>query len=78
METNDFPALPGAPAPPPAADPTRFLDVVKGTAKIKLDDDQEVLAEDLCNSIYEESGGQRASIPDIGSDAVAGAIISPK
>jgi hypothetical protein len=73
METNDFPALPGAPAPPPAADPTRFLDVVKGTAKIKLDDDQETLPEELCNSLYED--GQRASMPEIGNDS---AVLSPK
>jgi len=74
METNDFPALPGAPAPPPAADPTRFLDVVKGTAKIKLDDDQETLPEELCNSLYED--GQRASMPEIGNDSSA--VLSPK
>ena len=74
METNDFPALPGAPAPPPAADPTRFLDVVKGTAKIKLDDDQETLPEELCNSLYEE--GHRASMPEIGNDSSA--VLSPK
>ena len=74
METNDFPALPGAPAPPPAADPTRFLDVVKGTAKIKLDDDQETLTEELCNSLYED--GQRASMPEIGNDSSA--VLSPK
>ena len=75
METNDFPALPGAPAPPPAADPTRFLDVVKGTAKMKLDDDQETLTEELCHSLYEDNG-QRASMPEIGNDSSA--VLSPK
>jgi len=77
METNDFPALPGAPAPPPAADPTRFLDVVKGTAKMKLDDDPETLTEELCHSLYEDNGQQRASqMPEIGNDSSA--VLSPK
>jgi len=54
METNDFPALPGAPDPAPPNEPARFLDVVKGTAKMKLDDDQETLPEDLVTEDYEE------------------------
>lgn len=57
MKTNDFPALPGAPAPtltivrkqvevvdpatPWESSSSRFLDVVKGTAKVKLGDESD-------------------------------------
>jgi len=70
METNDFPALPGAPDPAPAGEPARFLDVVKGTSRIKLDDDQETLPDDLIpDQDYDDSRTQ---------DQVTEAIASPK
>ena len=68
METNDFPALPGAPAHAPAQEPSRFLDIVKGTAKMKLDDDQDTLPEDL-SPPYDE--GPRPSVPDHDTAAIA-------
>jgi len=70
METNDFPALPGAPDPAPAGEPARFLDVVKGTSRIKLDDDQETLPDDLIpDQDFDESRTQ---------DQVTESISSPK
>lgn len=84
METNDFPALPGAPAPTPApapvpapasTEPSRFLDVVKGTAKMKLEDDQETIQDDLTNSEYED--GPR-SIVDHASDNATIASSKPR
>ena len=74
METNDFPALPGAPAPAPSAEPSRFLEVVKGTAKMKLEDDQEGLPEDLCPALYEE--GPRPAVQEVPNDTAA--LLSPK
>ena len=61
MKTNDFPALPGAPDPTPSNEPSRFLDVVKGTAKMKLDDDQDTIPEDMAPEEYEEP---RAVVPE--------------
>ena len=55
MKANDFPSLPGVPDPAPAAEPSRFLDVVKGTAKMKLDDDQETIPDDFIQEDCDES-----------------------
>ena len=55
MKANDFPSLPGVADPAPAADHNRFLDVVKGTAKMKLEDDQETLPDDFIHDDVEES-----------------------
>jgi len=54
MKTNDFPALPGAPDPTPSNEPSRFLDVVKGTVKMKLEDDQDTIPDDVNPEEYEE------------------------
>ena len=43
---------------------------------MKLDDDQETLTEELCHSLYEDNGQQRASMPEIGNDSSA--VLSPK
>lgn len=72
MENTDFPALPGAPAPALATEPSRFLEVVKGTAKMKLDDDQDTLPDDLCPPYEEAPRG-----PDPPSEPGSG-ILSPK
>jgi len=73
MKTNDFPALPGAPDPTPSNEPSRFLDVVKGTAKMKLDDDQDTIPEDLNPEEYEEL----RIVPDTVTEATANTV-SPK
>merc|ERR1712098_911966 len=55
MKANDFPSLPGVADPAPAAEHNRFLDVVKGTARRKLEDDQETLPDDFIHDEVEES-----------------------
>eukprot|EP00092_Neocalanus_flemingeri_P033334 GFUD01036249.1.p1 GENE.GFUD01036249.1~~GFUD01036249.1.p1 ORF type:complete len:1259 (+),score=360.89 GFUD01036249.1:411-4187(+) len=73
MKTNDFPALPGAPDPTPSSEPSRFLDVVKGTAKMKLDDDQDTNPDELNQEEYEEP----RILPETATETVA-ASVSPK
>ena len=53
MKANDFPSLPGVPEPQPNTEPARFLDVVKGTSKMKLEDDQETLPDDVISDEVE-------------------------
>ena len=53
MKANDFPSLPGVPDPVTNTEPTRFLDVVKGTSKMKLDDDQETLPDEFISDEVE-------------------------
>merc|ERR550532_2194355 len=53
MKANDFPSLPGVPEPQPNTEPARFLDVVKGTSKMKLEDDQETLPDDFISDEVE-------------------------
>ena len=74
MKTNDFPALPGAPDPTPSNEPSRFLDVVKGTAKMKLDDDQDTIPDDMNPEDYEEP---RALVPEPVTEP-ANTSVSPK
>ena len=65
MKANDFPSLPGVPDPVTNTEPTRFLDVVKGTSKLKLDDDQETLPDDFISDEVEQpeqSGGEAESV----------------
>ena len=73
MKANDFPSLPGVPDPAPAAEPSRFLDVVKGTSKMKLDDDQDTLPDDFiqddCSDEVRAPGNEAA---------VEAASVSPK
>ena len=62
MTANDFPSLPGVADPAPSAEPSRFLDIVKGTSKMKLDDDQETLPDDFIqDDCGEEEEGPRGS-----------------
>jgi len=74
MKTNDFPALPGAPDHTPSNEPSRFLDVVKGTAKMKLDDDQDTIPDDMNPEEYEEP---RALVPEPVTEP-ANTSVSPK
>merc|ERR1712106_108877 len=74
MKTNDFPALPGAPDPTPSNEPSRFLDVVKGTAKMKLDDDQDTIPDEMNPEEYEEP---RALVPEPVTEP-ANTSVSPK
>jgi len=74
MKTNDFPALPGAPDPTPSNEPSRFLDVVKGTAKMKLDDDQDTIPDEMNPEEYEEP---RALVPEPATEP-ANTSVSPK
>jgi len=73
MKTNDFPALPGAPDPTPSNEPSRFLDVVKGTAKMKLEDDQETIPDEIVGDEYEEP---KILVPEHSEPTVAS--VSPK
>jgi len=75
MKTNDFPALPGAPDPTPSNEPSRFLDVVKGTAKMKLDDDQDTIPDDMNPEDYEEP---RALVPEPITEPPTATSVSPK
>ena len=74
MKANDFPSLPGVQDPAPAADNPRFLDIVKGTAKMKLDDDQETLPDDFLQDQDVEDAGVR-SVTDPASES---ASVSPR
>ena len=60
MKANDFPSLPGVPDPVTNTEPTRFLDVVKGTSKLKLDEDQETLPDEFISDEVEpeQPGGE--------------------
>jgi len=75
MKTNDFPALPGAPDPTPSNEPSRFLDVVKGTAKMKLDDDQDTIPDDINQDDFEEAG---TLAPEVAAAEPINASVSPK
>ena len=68
MKANDFPSLPGVPDPAPNTEPARFLDVVKGTSKMKLDDDQDTLPDDFIADEVEPE-------PAVEQDSVS---VSPK
>lgn len=72
MKANDFPSLPGVQDPTPASEPSRFLDVVKGTAKMKLDDDQETLPDDFLQDDVDEP---RSVVTEKASEA---ASVSPR
>ena len=52
-DINNSPSLPGVPKT--AAEPSRFLDVVKSTSNVKLDDDQEIIPDDFTQDIDEQS-----------------------
>ena len=60
MKANDFPSLPGAPDPVTNTEPTRFLDVVKGTSKMKLDDDQETIPDEFISDEVEQENSVEA------------------
>ena len=60
MKANDFPSLPGVPDPVTNTEPTRFLDVVKGTSKMKLDDDQETLPDEFISDEVEPENAVEA------------------
>ena len=63
MKANDFPSLPGVPDPAPNTEPARFLDVVKGTTKMKLDDDQDTLPDDfIADEVEPEAGVEQDSV----------------
>ena len=60
MKANDFPSLPGVPDPVTNTEPSRFLDVVKGTSKMKLDDDQETLPDEFISDEVEPENAVEA------------------
>ena len=72
MKANDFPSLPGVPDTAPAAEPSRFLDVVKGTSKVKLDDDQETIPDDFIQDDCDEA---KSLVP---ADAEPASSVSPR
>ena len=47
--------------------PTRFLDVVKGTSKLKLDDDQDTLPDEFISDELEQEnpGGESADLVSV-------------
>ena len=67
MKANDFPSLPGVPDPVTNTEPTRFLDVVKGTSKLKLDDDQDTLPDEFISDELEQEnpGGESADLVSV-------------
>ena len=73
MKANDLPSLPGVQDPTPASEPSRFLDVVKGTAKMKLDDDQETLPDDFLQDDVDEP---RSVVTENASEAASS--VSPR
>jgi len=73
MTANDFPSLPGVADPAPSAEPSRFLDIVKGTSKMKLDDDQETIPDDF----IQDDCGDEVRSPAVEAPVEA-ASVSPR
>ena len=73
MTANDFPSLPGVADPAPSAEPSRFLDIVKGTSKMKLDDDQETIPDDF----IQDDCGDEVRSPAVEA-TVEAASVSPR